>query len=129
MIRHPPRSTRTDTLFPSTTRFRSHDERQRHGHRGGHHLPPRQLVSAGAADERDRHWHGALLRRKREGERKKKLVPGEDERKQTGRGQGRRQERQEDAEEYPPRRGTVDDRRLRSEEHTSALQSLMRTPY
>src|SRR3546814_21072892 len=25
MIRRPPRSTRTDTLFPYTTRFRSHD--------------------------------------------------------------------------------------------------------
>src|SRR3546814_5461048 len=27
MIRRPPRSTRTDTLFPYTTLFRSHDER------------------------------------------------------------------------------------------------------
>src|SRR3546814_1882138 len=28
MIRRPPRSTRTDTLFPYTTLFRSHDARQ-----------------------------------------------------------------------------------------------------
>src|SRR3546814_18047720 len=28
MIRRPPRSTRTDTLFPYTTLFRSHDHRQ-----------------------------------------------------------------------------------------------------
>src|SRR3546814_21202777 len=28
MIRHPPRSTRTDTLFPYTTLFRSEDERE-----------------------------------------------------------------------------------------------------
>src|SRR3546814_7054248 len=30
MIRRPPRSTRTDTLFPYTTRFRSVVEQQRH---------------------------------------------------------------------------------------------------
>src|SRR3546814_11293941 len=29
MIRRPPRSTRTDTLFPYTTLFRSHDSRDR----------------------------------------------------------------------------------------------------
>src|SRR3546814_10336379 len=34
MIRRPPRSTRTDTLFPYTTLFRSHgvDVARRHGH-------------------------------------------------------------------------------------------------
>src|SRR3546814_5522798 len=31
MIRRPPRSTRTDTLFPYTTLFRSPDELRRHG--------------------------------------------------------------------------------------------------
>src|SRR3546814_1571432 len=31
MIRQPPRSTRTDTLFPYTTRFRSLVDRQRRG--------------------------------------------------------------------------------------------------
>src|SRR3546814_20493078 len=60
------------------------DERQRRGHRGGHHLPPRRLVSAGSADERDRPWHGALLRRERDGAPNKKPVPGEEEGKQTG---------------------------------------------
>src|SRR3546814_1634772 len=30
MIRRPPRSTRTDTLFPYTTLFRSLNERERH---------------------------------------------------------------------------------------------------
>src|SRR3546814_6268154 len=34
MIRRPPRSTRTDTLFPYTTLFRSHRPRQRRGVRG-----------------------------------------------------------------------------------------------
>src|SRR3546814_10952142 len=32
MLRRPPRSTRTDTLFPYTTLFRSHPGNQRHGH-------------------------------------------------------------------------------------------------
>src|SRR3546814_4476371 len=31
MIRRPPRSTRTDTLFPYTTLFRSHHRHPRHG--------------------------------------------------------------------------------------------------
>src|SRR3546814_4480115 len=38
MIRRPPRSTRTDTLFPYTTLFRSHGHtgvRTRHARRGG----------------------------------------------------------------------------------------------
>src|SRR3546814_344738 len=35
MIRPPPRSTRTDTLFPYTTLFRSHNRRQRFGWRSG----------------------------------------------------------------------------------------------
>src|SRR3546814_7193131 len=42
MIRLPPRSTRTDTLFPYTTLFRS-----RHGHRRRH--PPRAAGDAGGA--------------------------------------------------------------------------------
>src|SRR3546814_3551324 len=33
MIRRPPRSTRTDTLFPYTTLFRSHRDRRREGRR------------------------------------------------------------------------------------------------
>src|SRR3546814_9513423 len=35
MIRRPPRSTRTDTLFPYTTLFRSQPLARRHGSRGG----------------------------------------------------------------------------------------------
>src|SRR3546814_13145573 len=35
MIRRPPRSTRTDTLFPYTTLFRSHGFRRPRGIRGG----------------------------------------------------------------------------------------------
>src|SRR3546814_4360422 len=38
MLRRPPRSTRTDTLFPYTTLFRSSPSgARRHGARAGHH--------------------------------------------------------------------------------------------
>src|SRR3546814_9907637 len=74
MIRRPPRSTRTDTLFPYTTLFRSH-HRRRHAARGPDHAA-------------------------RSGERS--AVAG------TG--------------------GALP-RHLRSEEHTSELQSLMRISY
>src|SRR3546814_3391166 len=78
MKRRPPRSTRTDTLFPYTTLFRSPRARQ---------------------DDQLRHplRHFAL-------------------------GPGR-------ASGSHSRRGAGDDRHLRSEEHTSELQSLMRISY
>src|SRR3546814_13243841 len=41
MIRRPPRSTRTDTLFPYTTLFRSHERRR--PRRGDLHRPGRLL--------------------------------------------------------------------------------------
>src|SRR3546814_7289497 len=77
MIRRPPRSTRTDTLFPYTTHFRS--GRRQSGDGPG----PR---------------HGA------------RHPPGPD-------GPDRRAD------------GPGDQRRRRSEEHTSELQSLMRISY
>src|SRR3546814_17982965 len=52
MIRRPPRSTRTDTLFPYTTLFRSRSRRaerrdrdhgRRCGDRSGHHRRPRRV--------------------------------------------------------------------------------------
>src|SRR3546814_19854114 len=65
MIRRPPRSTRTDTLFPYTTRFRSEGKLQ---HRGGddqrddadgdvdvEHPPPRQVVHEEPAEDRASH--------------------------------------------------------------------------
>src|SRR3546814_15505317 len=39
MIRRPPRSTRTDTLFPYTTLFRSHVDGDRAGHLAGGGAP------------------------------------------------------------------------------------------
>src|SRR3546814_5790769 len=38
MIRRPPRSTRTDTLFPYTTLFRSDERPDRHSHHDGSRL-------------------------------------------------------------------------------------------
>src|SRR3546814_1050332 len=58
MIRRPPRSTRTDTLFPYTTLFRSGAEASR----GGHHRPAPQRAALCLAaqhhegeEEADRH--------------------------------------------------------------------------
>src|SRR3546814_7458130 len=108
MILRPPRSTRTDTLFPYTTLFRS----QRH----------RRLARAREqrAEHEDRRAHLAHD------------VIGRD-----GRGQRRRARGHHAAEIFGPR--TLDRRRaaelveqmaetVRSEEHTSELQSLMRIP-
>src|SRR3546814_2079037 len=87
MIRRPPRSTRTDTLFPYTTLFRSRDYPVRQTHPGTR-LQPR-------GDQRTSpplRWRTGRLRRS--------------------------------AETRPE-----EDRRARSEEHTSELQSLMRISY
>src|SRR3546814_5232824 len=80
MIRRPPRSTRTDTLFPYTTLFRS-----RRRHAAGDHGPQTQKAADAAGG------HGQWYQ---------------------GGGEGN------------PRR-----ERERSEEHTSELQSLMRSSY
>src|SRR3546814_4988239 len=102
MIRRPPRPTRTDTLFPYTTLFRSilHRGRARQGRHGeckgaepdrGRHKPTRDLRGA---EQRLRHW-------------------------------GYHEERNHEAD------ATIGDDRAdkRSEEHTSELQSLMRNSY
>src|SRR3546814_14804658 len=50
MMRLPPRSTRTDTLFPYTTRFRSpHEAGIFVDHRRRRHIDPRQDFIGGAA--------------------------------------------------------------------------------
>src|SRR3546814_5782664 len=83
MIRRPPRSTRTDTLFPYTTLFRSRVET----------VEPTRRQQPGAADTDQVH----------------QAVPVDFQRAD---GQGHRI-----------------DLRVRSEEHTSELQSLMRISY
>src|SRR3546814_14325487 len=81
MIRRPPRSTRTDTLFPYTTLFRST-------------YRPRSLAPA--------HWRAMF---------------------------GNAAARQARPDRRPARLRRSDDETLRSEEHTSELQSLMRISY
>src|SRR3546814_2510272 len=97
MIRRPPRSTRTDTLFPYTTLFRSR------GAGKGH---------------RDRR---VPARRRRRSDRAQAGGDDRDQRAElTGCASvGSRRLSQSDAEAY----------RQRSEEHTSELQSLMRSSY
>src|SRR3546814_2436306 len=106
MIRRPPRSTRTDTLFPYTTLFRSdrpargdrRDVRRRDGRarRSGRRATARARAAAAKADRRGGAANGAA-------------------------GGGR------DAD------ARIDDHLAladaRSEEHTSELQSLMRISY
>src|SRR3546814_7970633 len=96
MIRLPPRSTRTDTLFPYTTLFRSHDLHTLR-HRQMRDLPVGRAAGEGilAAFEAEQ--------------------------------QSDRARRHDGADVHPVADGvcTV----LRSEEHTSELQSLMRISY
>src|SRR3546814_2060150 len=92
MVRRPPRSTRTDTLFPYTTLFRSADRENE----------PRQRDGAG---------------------QQCRSVPpprGQKRRAQTA----QKGERENDQQQSRVRHG-----RVRSEEHTSELQSLMRISY
>src|SRR3546814_2921515 len=99
MIRNPPRSTRTDTLFPYTTRFRSHRRGQGAASRRDH---PRQYVEGPAPCALD-------------------LEIGQAARGRAARLVGARAGAVacDAAVALPPR----------SEEHTSELQSLMRISY
>src|SRR3546814_6607121 len=114
MIRRPPRSTRTDILFPYTTLFRSLllPPQRRQG--GG----PGQKLAASAAPtngnswgllppiaQEPRHRHARLQRRELGGDV------------------------DEAAHHRDLARGAVEGVAQRSEEHTSELQSLMRISY
>src|SRR3546814_4953130 len=110
MIRRPPRSTRTDTLFPYTTLFRSAADRSRTAREGGgiagsRHLPAR----AGAGKRRDPPGRLARL------DVAQRTAAGGGE---SGAGADRT-----DADTRALRPD------VRSEEHTSELQSLMRISY
>src|SRR3546814_5948560 len=120
MIRLPPRATRTDTLFPYTTLFRS----------GGGELHPlvrrggRQGLRRGGADRRRRRRHAgarAAGRRRRGGAVE---LPAADGGLEDGPGAG---DRQLDGGEAG--RAVAAHHDPRSEEHTSELQSLMRLSY
>src|SRR3546814_1241572 len=101
MIRRTPRSTRTDTLFPYTTLFRSNDFVASASLDGGE-------VSAGNAElEPDKTWRATLSWEHRFGEDAALTL-------------GWTHDRIDDV---------VDRVLVRSEEHTSELQSLMRISY
>src|SRR3546814_2129081 len=102
MIRRPPRSTRTDTLFPSTTLFRSRREPRLRGDRGLHRH-----------DLRLAEVHPRLVQ------------PLDAARLSGAVGAVRRGA----AEPAAAGLGAAAGAALRSEEHTSELQSLMRISY
>src|SRR3546814_5998673 len=99
MIRRPPRSTRTDTLFPATTLFRSRASLSRFAGEG--------LLEA---------WNRAALAPLLRSGRGRRAAPGE--------GTAFPYENQP-----PSPKDTTPPASQRSEEHTSELQSLMRRSY
>src|SRR3546814_5124256 len=120
MIRRPPRSTRTDTLFPYTTLFRSREARP-----ALHHLLPHAVSGvlerprAGAARLGLR-LHAPVppaLQGRHAGDPVDEARAGGTRLRKPGRLDARRRHRS-----LPPRRA-------RSEEHTSELQSLMSISY
>src|SRR3546814_11780180 len=117
MIRRPPRSTRTDTLFPYTTLFRSeieHQHQQRsvdHRTRGRHRSALDGRLGVVADVGRDQRRGAAEHRRLDEGNAE---ILAEIDRV---------------LEHLPERAGLDPDHVHRSEEHTSELQSLMRISY
>src|SRR3546814_3716334 len=107
MIRRPPRSTRTDTLFPYTTLFRSTAGRGRCS--PPWRLPPRDACRATTAP----------------GSRAPPRRPP-----RRARGRGRRRRGRDARWRSPGALPTTSRPRCpRSEEHTSELQSLMRISY
>src|SRR3546814_5664536 len=107
MIRRPPRSTRTDTLFPYTTLFRS-DRALEHPHPRVRQPGPAAGAGLGRPGRHD-------LGRLRDGRR---LAPAVD-----------RDALRRRAADQRPRLPVAERSQLRSEEHTSELQSLMRISY
>src|SRR3546814_1104018 len=109
MIRRPPRSTRTDTLFPYTTLFRSHG-----GRREGDEHPP-------ARRHRGRCLRGDAQRARQDAAdagAHPAVGASEHARRRAAAGGEQRRALPEDSSGC-----------ARSEEHTSELQSLMRISY
>src|SRR3546814_7332497 len=111
MIRRPPRSTRTDTLFPYTTLFRSD------------HRPQSDLARSGSAGDSRRGCTGGTA-----AERDTDCLPGREIRRPDHRDPAQCA----GPEPHPHRPRRIAQSRpaaARSEEHTSELQSLMRISY
>src|SRR3546814_9414808 len=113
MIRRPPRSTRTDTLFPVTTLFRSRHEDAERLEIGG--IRQAEIIVCGVGQCRDRHLADvarALARIHIVDIGHLALIVAVE-----------RPQLLEEAEQVAVRTD------VRSEEHTSELQSLMRISY
>src|SRR3546814_1784273 len=63
MVRRPPRSTRTDTLVPYTTLFRSGQREQPRRHRAARHRPDVELEKTGFPHLFGRRRHRIVARR------------------------------------------------------------------
>src|SRR3546814_8252939 len=127
MIRRPPRSTRTDTLFPYTTLFRSHPTDQV-GEAVGREFPAHRLlgcqhhrVDAAHAGDGGRRRRAVLPKRTAGAD-----LPALEQPFPTLRGIGDPQHRDRLGPACQPPAAADP---LRSEEHTSELQSLMRISY
>src|SRR3546814_1402999 len=130
MIRRPPRSTRTDTLFPYTTLFRSHGQEahlarllDRFAH--GDPLPP-QLF--GEIDEKDRILYLYADQRdqadhRREAQRIARQPQRQDGAEQAERYDAGHHRDEPEAPEFHDQHGQYAER---SEEHPTELQSQMR---
>src|SRR3546814_5537430 len=111
MIRRPPRSTRTDTLFPYTTLFRSHFVISGYTE----HLPLSDFIMVISEPGDDR--TETMKLEGRGGEYSPPQVRATLRRSDTSGARSRADI------------GLLAAKRLRSEEHTSELQSLMRSSY
>src|SRR3546814_1451360 len=124
MIRRTPRSTRTDTLFPYTTLFRSKAPGAAQARRTGRLLRDDALPPPGAACELRR---GIRRQGPRPALRQLRQLPD------AGRNLGRHRGRAEGAEMRVPPRPTLRRRapggHPRSAEDTAELQSIMRNWY
>src|SRR3546814_4547247 len=109
MIRPPPRSTRTETLFPYTTLFRSHGFPAARRPAAG--AVPARIAEAAIAARRSAYRLDLRL-----------LWLGADPRARKGAGAARRGRRRRREDNRPEAGREIE----RSEEHTSELQSLMR---
>src|SRR3546814_4036058 len=124
MIRRPPRSTRTDTLFPYTTLFRS----------GHHHQDRRREAEDGdEGDELDDAPGGGAggVGAEVEGQCLRQRLAGNQEQRQAAEQGSEREEALHDGcfPNLPMTRPSTFRAAGRSEEHTSELQSLMRISY
>src|SRR3546814_10875683 len=116
MIRRPPRSTRTDTLFPYTTLFRSH-------------LALQQAVAADRADADADREDGEEQRHHRLIAAQHVLGIGREEQDEGGADQPEPRDAENREENVAARRDMPENGAGRSEAHKSELQSLMRISY